>query len=178
MLHSIKNHTSSKILSQVKIYTDGATKGNPGLSGWAYLAIKNGQVLDMCSGGQLISTNNRMELTAVIKAISNVCKKEIMSVEIISDSQYVINCATGKWRRNKNEDLWTEYDTVSKGKNINFIWVKGHSGNSGNDIVDMLASDECYRHRNEFGDRRWLRIISDKDLKLVNKALKLSPKFD
>lgn len=78
-----------------------------------------------------------MELTAIIEAISCVGKNK--TCKIYTDSQLCINCATGKWKRKSNTDLWNKYDEVSVNKHIEFEWVKGHSGNKYNEIVDKLA---------------------------------------
>ena len=122
------------------IYTDGSCLKNPGKGGWAFIAIQE-ECEWLVSGGVKQTTNNRMELLAVIEALtfmheeSNFC--------IYSDSMYVINCAKGKWKRKKNADLWKEYDKVSCDKRIEWVWVKGHSGNKYNDIVDALARKEA-----------------------------------
>lgn len=124
------------------IYTDGSCIPNPGPGGWAFVALSRDpdSVEFHVSGGEKKSTNNRMELTAVIEALDFINdQKEYL---IYSDSTYVINCAKGKWKRKKNTDLWEKYEKISKGKRIEWIWVKGHSGDKYNEIVDYLAKQE------------------------------------
>lgn len=129
-------------MSQV-IYTDGSCIPNPGPGGYGFVVLptKEDPVEWHVSGGvNNITTNNRMELTAVIEAL-NFChdKKNIV---IYSDSMYVIKCAKGEWKRKKNVDLWNKYTIVSKDKNIKWVWVKGHSNDHYNEIVDALAKKE------------------------------------
>ncbi len=85
------------------------------------------------------TTNNRMEVSAVLRGLEETTDiKEPIS--IISDSQYAINCAVGGWSRNKNRDLWKQFDKLSKGRQLQFFWVRGHSGNTYNERCDELAS--------------------------------------
>ena len=120
------------------IYTDGSCKPNPGKGGWGYIAIFPDCELHI-NGGCKYTTNNRMEMTAVIEAITEFYF--IKNFDIYTDSQYVINCSKHKSKRKKNVDLWKKYDTCSLGKNITFHWVKGHAGNNYNELVDKLAKD-------------------------------------
>ena len=125
------------------IYTDGSCIGNPGPGGWAFVILKNNNCPHEwhVSGGEINTTNNRMELMAVIQSLEfTYYDKEYI---IFSDSMYVINCASGKWARKKNLDLWKEYDKISVGKNIKWNWVRGHNGNKYNEIVDFLAKQEA-----------------------------------
>ena len=122
----------------MRIYTDGSCLKNPnGPSGWAYAAI-DGEYILCDSGGCESSTNNRMEMMAVIEALK-FCKDFNASLHILSDSKLVINCAQGLWKRKKNLDLWEEYDFVSRGLDITWTWVKGHNGDKNNELVDSLA---------------------------------------
>lgn len=124
-----------------KIYTDGSCLKNPnGPGGWCFVLIDNDHDWIM-SDGDPSTTNNRMELKAVIESLKMIKEKE--SCIIYSDSKLVINCATGIWKRNKNLDLWKEYDIISKNKIITYEWVKGHSGNKYNEIVDKFAKEEA-----------------------------------
>jgi len=126
----------------IQIYTDGSCISNTnGAGGWAIVIIEEDGCEYYFSDKNSCTTNNRMELTAVIEAISSV--KENQECIIFSDSQLTINCATGKWKRKANLDLWKEYDKVSKNKIINFEWVKAHNGNKYNEIVDELAYNEA-----------------------------------
>lgn len=128
------------------IYTDGSCLSNPGgAGGWAICIIEENGIEFILSGGEKSTTNNRMELKAIIEALS--CVPNNGECVIYTDSQLCINCATGKWKRKANLDLWEEYNIVSQGKMISFEWVKGHSGNKYNEIVDKLAFDEAKKYK-------------------------------
>jgi ribonuclease HI len=124
----------------ISIYTDGSCLNPGGSGGWAICIIEN-NIDFILSGYDVATTNNRMELTAIIEAIT--CIKKYESCKIYTDSQLCINCASGKWQRKANTDLWEKYNIVSKDKNITYEWVKGHSGNYYNEIVDKLAKAEA-----------------------------------
>ena len=132
------------------IYTDGACKGNPGPGGWgAFLKYKENE--KELYGGESSTTNNRMELMAAIMALEALKKQS--TVELHTDSKYVLQGIT-EWMTNwkkrgwktaakkpvKNEDLWRRLDSAIEPHDINWIWVKGHSGDAGNDKADMLAN--------------------------------------
>jgi ribonuclease HI len=125
---------------RIKIYTDGACSPNPGKGGWGAVILLGDMELHL-SGGEPKSTNNIMELRAVIEAIKCM-ENKYRNLDIYSDSTYVIKCAKGEWARKKNIELWKEYDTVAKGKNIQWFWIKGHSGDKYNELVDSLAKNE------------------------------------
>ena len=135
---------------KIKIYTDGACSGNPGKGGWGALIQENDNEKKL-SGSELNTTNNRMELTAVIKALEHY--DEAREIEVFTDSKYVMQGITEwikKWKNNhwktsqkkdvKNKDLWVLLDTVSAKHDIKWSWVKGHAGNYGNEIADKLAT--------------------------------------
>jgi len=123
------------------LFTDGSCLKNPGgPGGWAFIFIDKDREIHM-SDGEKSTTNNKMELQAVIEGLRFIKLKE--KCKIYSDSLYVINCATGKWKRKANLDLWNEYEKVSFDKNIEFEWVKGHSGNEYNEKVDKMALNEA-----------------------------------
>ena len=134
----------------IEIYTDGSCLKNPdGPGGWAFCYIpeieienENKRVI-IVSNGDKSTTNNRMELTAVIEALRFIGNDLINEYKIYTDSQLTIKCATGVWKRNKNLDLWKLYDKYSKGIKFNFEWVKGHSGNTYNELVDQAAYKEA-----------------------------------
>jgi ribonuclease HI len=124
------------------IYTDGSCIPNPGPGGWAFVVLPDDNSIEWhVSGGENHTTNNRMELFAVIESLEFCHNKK--NFLIYTDSQYVIKCATGIYSRKKNKDLWDKYDIVSNQKNIEWEWVKGHSGDKYNEIVDKLAKQEA-----------------------------------
>ena len=121
----------------ITLYTDGSCTPNPGKGGWAFIAVFDDFDIED-SGKSENTTNNIMEMTAVIEGLSTFPEEKEFTV--YSDSQYVINCAQGKWQRKKNIDLWQKYDKISRNKKITFVWVKGHSGDHYNERVDKLAT--------------------------------------
>ena len=136
----------------IKIYTDGSCIGNPGKGGWAAIIIEN-KKQKIISGSEPYTTNNRMELIAVIKSLKLVKKKEL---SIITDSQYVkngIEVWIFKWKKNgwmtaekkpvKNKDLWLMLEKLSKNKKVKWEWVKGHSSDKLNNKVDEIARNEA-----------------------------------
>jgi ribonuclease HI len=127
------------------IYTDGSTLNNPGPSGWACCMKENG-ILWVLSGSVDHSTNNRMELLAIIEAIQFTDKNDIM---IHTDSQITINCGKGTWKRKANSDMWNIFDSVSNGKNIKWTWVKAHNGDPLNELVDTIARNEAINNKNK-----------------------------
>ena len=135
---------------KIKIYTDGACSGNPGKGGWGALIQENDNEKKL-SGSELNTTNNRMELTAVIKALEYY--DEAKKIEVFTDSKYVMqgitewikNWKTNHWKTSqkkdvKNKDLWVLLDSVSAKHDIKWSWVKGHAGDYGNEIADKLAT--------------------------------------
>lgn len=144
-------------LNVIKIYTDGGCFPNPGKGGWAAIFTKNGGVVRTLSGGEKHTTNNRMEMTAVIEALRNAPEGE--SIKILSDSKLILNTAQDwmyRWRRLgwvrnrkggevKNLDLVKDlYEVVEAcpASSIKWAWVKGHSGNRFNEMADGLAAAE------------------------------------
>ncbi len=139
-----------KVVSNVKIYTDGACSGNPGVGGWACILMAETKTLKL-SGGEINTTNNRMELMAVIKALQSL--KKSADIEIYTDSAYVVNAFENgwiySWNKNgwinasgemvKNDDLWKELLSLCEKYNPKFIKVKGHSDNEFNNECDKLA---------------------------------------
>ncbi len=133
----------------LKIWTDGSCLGNPGPGGWAFIAT-NGKDIAERNGGEKETTNNRMELTAVIKALSAAKKHD--ELEIHTDSQYVKNGMekwVRQWKNNnwknaekkpvKNKELWQQLDELAQTKKITWVWVKGHAGQEMNERCDELA---------------------------------------
>lgn len=129
------------------IYTDGASRGNPGRGGYGVI-LKYKDKYKEFSYGYMKTTNNRMELLAVIVGLEAI-KKRDLPVVVYSDSSYVVDAIEKKWLLGwvkkgfvgkKNEDLWRRYLKAAQGLNIKFIWVKGHSTNAGNNRCDQLAT--------------------------------------
>ena len=136
--------------STVTIFTDGACRGNPGPGGWGAL-LQAGATEKELWGGEPNTTNNRMELTAVIRALEAL--KRPVAVRIHTDSQYVqkgISQWIHNWKKNgwrtknkkpvKNADLWQRLDILSSQHDVAWIWVKGHAGHPGNERADKLAN--------------------------------------
>lgn len=123
-----------------EIYTDGACSGNPGPGGWSVVIHDSEGELTTLSGHEDATTNNRMELTAVIRALQELPEGAYASIH--SDSQYVVYTITKGWKRKKNLDLWLELDEALKTKTINWNWIRGHNGNSYNELADVVAKRE------------------------------------
>ena len=140
-------------MKQVEVYTDGACSGNPGPGGWGAVLRYNGREKEI-SGGEAQTTNNRMELTAVIAALE--CLKEPCAVELYSDSKYVIDALSKGWAvswRKKgwiksdkkpalNVDLWERLLKLTEAHEMHYHWVKGHADNEYNNRCDALAVAE------------------------------------
>lgn len=149
-------------MNEVIIYTDGGCSGNPGPGGWGVIVIFNGEARQL-SGGEKNTTNNRMELTAAINALSIVkntpdFKNHKITVNI--DSQYVKNGITvwiKGWKLKgwktadkkpvKNQDLWIQLDELNSALNVSWNWVKGHAGIEYNEICDQLCQKEIAKNR-------------------------------
>ena len=137
-------------MKQVIIYTDGACRGNPGPGGWGAL-IRLDAIEKEIFGGQVDTTNNQMELTAAIEGLAAL--KERCSVELYTDSKYVMDGITQwiqNWKKNnwrtaakkdvKNKQLWQKLDQLISQHQVQWHWVKGHSGDAGNETADLLAN--------------------------------------
>ena len=137
-------------MERIKIYTDGACRGNPGRGGWGVFII-NGQESKKIFGGKIETTNNEMELTAAIKGLESFNSPK--ELDLYTDSKYVmdgINDWIHNWKRNgwktankkpvKRSNLWMELDKLNSFHDVKWYWVKGHSGDIGNDMADELAN--------------------------------------
>ena len=127
----------------IHLYTDGAASGNPGPGGWG-VVLSCGDLRKEMSGGFSLTTNNRMELLAVIKGLEAI-RWEGAEVDVWSDSQYVVNTITQGWKRKKNGDLWERYDVLSRSFRLSFHWIKGHAGQPENERCDRLAVEAYSR---------------------------------
>ena len=141
-------------MAQVEIYTDGACSGNPGAGGWGAILRCKGVEKEL-SGGEIETTNNRMELTAVIEALKAL--KKSCDIILYTDSRYVMDGVT-KWLPNwqsngwrtsnkktpvKNIDLWQSLESLIKNHHIKWVWVKGHNGHPENERVDEMARNQA-----------------------------------
>ena len=139
-------------MKELTIYTDGACSGNPGPGGWGAILLY-GEHRKELSGGEKLTTNNRMEITAVIEALRRL--KEPCKVKVYSDSAYVVNCFRQGWMHNwkrngwknskgqpvENQELWKELDQLMDKHQVEYIKVKGHSDNELNNHCDFLARE-------------------------------------
>ena len=141
------------MVARIEIFTDGACSGNPGIGGWGAL-LRYKDIEKELSGGEKNTTNNRMELTAVIEALKAL--KTTCNITLYTDSKYVM-CGITEWMENwkrngwrttnkksdvKNVDLWQQLDELIKKHEIRWVWVKGHNGHPENERVDTLARSE------------------------------------
>lgn len=144
-------------MKQIEIYTDGACSGNPGPGGWGAVLVYNGKEKEL-SGSEKNTTNNRMELTAVIMALNAL--NQPCEVKLTTDSKYVCDAINKgwvySWEKNGwkksdkkpalNVDLWKELLSLLEKHEVEFIWVKGHNGHKYNEICDALAVKEYQKY--------------------------------
>ncbi|MCY1152953.1 MAG: ribonuclease HI [Sphaerochaetaceae bacterium] len=142
-------------MDEIIIYTDGGCKGNPGVGAWAFVMYSNDQLITEQSSGVVYTTNNQMELTAVIVALRSCLKVNPKKIIVNTDSQYVKNGITTwvhNWKKNgwktankkpvKNKELWVELDQLNSKLNVTYQWVKGHAGIDLNERCDTLVNIE------------------------------------
>jgi ribonuclease HI len=157
------NSPAPTTLGKVTIYTDGACKGNPGPGGWG-VVLKSGDKEKHLHGGETLTTNNRMEMTAVIQALKAL--KMPCHVSLYTDSKYVMQGVTewlSGWKARgwktagkdpvKNVDLWQEIDSLLGTHEITWHWVKGHAGHPGNELADALANKGVEEHMKNQADK-------------------------
>ena len=138
------------MLNSISIFTDGACRGNPGPGGWGVLILLEGEEITLY-GGENSTTNNQMEMMAAIKALEYFREKK--SIELVTDSNYLkdgIEKWIHGWKKNgwktsakkpvKNQELWMKIDTLNHFHEVQWKWVKGHSGHRENEIADLLAN--------------------------------------
>lgn len=147
------------VKGEIVIYTDGACSGNPGPGGWAAILRWNHHAKEI-SGFEAHTTNNRMELRAVIEALKCL-KKKTLPVRVVTDSQYIQHAFTKKWIDNwirkgwltaskepvKNRELWEELLVLSKSHTIEWAWTRGHAQDEMNNRCDELAREQIEKHR-------------------------------
>lgn len=155
-------------MSELIVYTDGGCSGNPGPGGWGCVIVEGDAITGsgaetIRSGGEKMTTNNRMELTAVIQALALVSSTPAwcsLPVSVYTDSQYVQKGITqwiAGWKRNgwrtaakepvKNQDLWVSLDALVAKLSVRWVWVKGHAGIHYNEVCDVLTQEEIAKHR-------------------------------
>ena len=123
----------------IKIYTDGAYAPSRNKGGWAFVVIKDNKKIYSSFFGEEETTNNRMEIQAVIEAIIWAKENKLTKIEIFTDSMYVICTMSKNWKRNKNHDLWKILDELVLNMTISWNHVKGHEGDKYNELCDALA---------------------------------------
>jgi len=143
-------------MDKLYIYTDGSSKGNPGVGGWGVVMKFDGRVKEL-SGGDDFTTNNRMELLAVIEGLEAVKPNFTKQIVVTSDSKYVVDSVEKGWVFNwekksnfggkKNEDLWRRFLKVYSKFDISFVWVKGHNSHPENERCDELATIESLKRK-------------------------------
>lgn len=139
---------------KIEIYTDGSCIGNPGPGGWGVIILHNKKEIKL-SGGEADSTNNRMEMTAIIRALEwlrnekNIPTEELDIAKIIihSDSNLIIQTLNQGWKRKANTDLWAQIDKLRAWLSIEWKWVKAHHTNKYNNLVDRLALTEAQKQK-------------------------------
>lgn len=119
-------------------YVDGGCMPNPGRAGWGVVLVSEaGEETQEITGGEENSTNQRAEIMAAITALEAL--DEPAELEVVSDSRYLTNCASGQWRRKTNIDLWARLDKAAAPHDVTYTWLRGHAGNPGNERAHELA---------------------------------------
>jgi cyclic pyranopterin phosphate synthase len=156
----------------ISIYTDGSCDGNPGPGGWAAIIIAEDDKR-VISGGERDTTNNRMEVLAAIKGLE--ATSAVESVVVFSDSQYLVNTMTKGWRRMANNDLWRMLDNLTANRTVQWLWVRGHSGDAYNEEANTLANREREMARQHVADmpKRLTHLDEKGKAQMVNVGEKL-----
>lgn len=126
----------------IEIYTDGGCIENPGgIGAWAFAVVKDRVLIHSAAGGEMVSTNNRTELLAVISGMQWAMDNNIGPATVKTDSDLTVKCGNRQWKRRKNLDLWARFDKVN-----NFLfelkWIRGHNGSKWNEFVDQMCTQE------------------------------------
>lgn len=148
----------------MEIYTDGGCIENPGgIGAWAFVVVANGQVIHKASGSAPSTTNNRMELTAVIEAMKWSANNDVRP-QIFTDSDLTVKCGNGQWKRRANLDLWGDFLALkgTLGVGVGLKWIRGHSGNTWNEMADEMCSVAMreLQDENESPEARHMREIA------------------
>lgn len=125
----------------IEIYTDGAYATSRNQGGWAFVVLKDGKKIYSDFGGILNTTNNRMEIQSVIEGINYLIEQKITEFTIYTDSMYVVGTMSLNWKKKKNLDLWEILFNIISGLTIEWKHVKGHNGDTYNEICDALATE-------------------------------------
>lgn len=126
-------------MSEYKVYCDGAYSSLRDQGGWAFVVIKEGIQIKSSCGDVCKTTNNRMEIQAALEAIKWAKENSIFEFSIVTDSMYLIGTQSKGWKKNKNLDLWVEIEEAKQGLTVSWEHVKGHSGDTYNELCDTLA---------------------------------------
>ncbi len=149
---------------KIDLYTDGSCLGNPGPGGWAFLLRANGKEVRK-QGGEPHTTNNRMELGAVIEGFEYIQKhhSKATQIKVHSDSSWVVKTMTDNWKRKKNLDLWERLLPLLTNKDVKWQWVKGHAGHAENEDCDVRAFAEAQKQKEKAQgmDPKDLRLPDD-----------------
>lgn len=140
---------------KIEIYTDGSCIGNPGPGGWGVIILLEDREVQI-KGGEPDTTNNRMEMSAIINALrwlrneAKIDETNIdnFSIKLHSDSNLLIQTLLQGWKKKANKDLWAELDSLHEGINVDWIWVKAHATNKYNNLVDEIALSEAIKQKN------------------------------
>lgn len=134
---------------KIKIYTDGSSLGNPGPGGYSAIILEDKNKIEL-KGGAMHTTNNRMEMQAMIEALKwTQTQKKTAKIELYSDSMLLLNSLKHNWKNRKNLDLWKELKMLLNGINIDFHWVKGHHTDKFNNLCDKVAREQAFKYQKE-----------------------------